>query len=173
MPTDLDSFDFSKLGQEAVKLAETTSSGQAAANIAPPVANVGAPATQPPNVQTQQPTVPATAGQPVAGDPTDPLIDVDFGNGRVEKLTRSQITAKLAEADANGLRQADYTRKTQELARQRQEVMNAQQELEQYRLIRSNPQALYQQLHQQFGQPFQARCNNHSKCNRSSTRHSP
>jgi hypothetical protein len=78
---------------------------------------------------------------------------VDFGNGHVEKLTRSQIV----ELKQNGLRQADYTRKTQELAQQRQQADQALQMQQQYemqlaqaRAILSNPHLMRQEADRQL-----------------------
>lgn len=97
-------------------------------------------------------TDPAQTGQPAA----EPTYEIDLGNGRTERLTKTQLT----EAYQNGLRQADYTRKTQELAKQRQEVEAIVQQLQMQQQhaqqLLNNPQALLQaaqaQLQQQQAQ---------------------
>ncbi len=133
------SMDFAALGAQATEMINTASSE--ATSQAAAAAPASQPATQDPNgaqqpVQgasqpsTQQPAAVAdpnvqASGQPVA----EPTFQVDLGNGRVESLTQSQ----LKEAYLNGLRQADYTKKTQEAAQLRQQ---AEQVLSHY----NNPQ---------------------------------
>lgn len=96
---------------------------------------------QTPSPQSTPAATPATPGQVNA----EPTFDVDLGNGRVEKLTQTQ----LKEYYLNGLRQADYTRKTQEIAAQRAQ-------LEQYaQAMLAREQQLQQQFNPQQGVPQQ------------------
>lgn len=82
---------------------------------------------------------------PQAQQPPPGTIPVDLGNGRVEHVTSEQ----LREWHANGLRQADYTRKTQELAEQRRQIQEAGQYIQQ---TLNNPSALLQLAQQHYSQ---------------------
>ena len=116
---------------------------------------------QPPAQPGQAPVVPGTVPPAVATPPPtgEPTYDVDLGNGRIEKLTATQ----MREAYLNGLRQQDYTKKTTEVANQRREIEAAAQQLAQYRekvqfaeQLIGNPQTALQwaqsQLQQQLPQ---------------------
>lgn len=151
---DLDNFDFGKLGAQALDMANADTGVQAPV-VAQPVAPASPSVSDANVVSPPAPAqTPATPVQPV----NEPVFEVQLGNGKVEKFTQSQLAQRIAEADADRLRQADYTRKTQELARQRQEQENViaqaikqQNELNQYRQFLSNPQV--QQLLQRQQQP--------------------
>jgi len=89
---------------------------------------------------------PAPAGQ---APPPEPMVEVDFGNGKVEKLTAKQIKE-------GWLRQQDYTKKTQELAEHRKQLepiatayQKAMEEREQIKELLSDPRALMYLLQQQ------------------------
>lgn len=93
--------------------------------------NTPTPAPAPTGVQSAPPTT-----------PTGSVVEVDFGDGRVEKLTPQQIRDGF-------LRQQDYTKKTQEVAaarRQAEQVLaqsqQFEQEKQQIKELLSNPQAL-------------------------------
>ena len=136
---ELDFSGITNAGTEALK--ELTSVTTETSVPSTPEVTVSHPA---PSIQTPAIGEPATSGQPqVTGEQA---FSVDFGNGRIEQLTQAQIAQKLIEAEANGLRQKDYTVKTQEVAAQRREVEAMAQELQR--------RALYlQQQSQQFQQP--------------------
>ena len=156
--------DFASLGAQAAGMID---SSNAAAASGATVESVQAPADtsalgtqpnpQPTGVQQpaggeQTPSLQPNAGGQPQQQTVEPTFDVDFGNGRVEKLTQSQIR----ELHSNGLRQADYTRKTQELAQQRQLVEQAAQRVqlqlqqaEALRQLQSNPELANKILEQQ------------------------
>ena len=72
---------------------------------------------------------PPTSGQPPSSDPT---VEIEFSPGKKEAVTLQQ----LKEWRESGLRQQDYTRKTQEVAemrRQAEQVYRAYQQMEQER----------------------------------------
>ncbi len=143
--------DFSGIGQQAVAMLQDPPSAAAAAEPVAPVPTSpessaggdGVPLDTP-NTPPLPSTTPASVSQPAAGQPTGvetapqgqqpqpQTFQVDLGNGQVETFTAEQIR----ELRASGLRQADYTRKTQELAAQRQQL---QAEFQQ---IISNPTLL-------------------------------
>lgn len=155
--------DFGSLGQQATALVNESN---AAPTTGATTTSVQAPAdqsalsqqqsTQPAGVQpptgSEQSAItpPATpSGQPSQAEPT---YDVDLGNGRIEKLTQSQIR----DLHGSGLRQADYTKKTQELAQHRQIVEQAaerlqlqMQQFEAVQRLQSNPELAKQFLQQQ------------------------
>lgn len=93
---------------------------------------------------------PAAAPDPGQADKPEPMVEVDFGNGKVEKLTAKQIKE-------GWLRQQDYTKKTQELAEHRRQLepiaqayQQAMQEREQIKELLQDPRALMYLLQQQM-----------------------
>jgi hypothetical protein len=156
--------DFKSIGNAAVE----REVGSGAAPVAPvtPVAPAVTPSpvitpvvTEPitPGIQTPNPVAPvqptgqvAVPGQApvVQGDPT---FEVDFGNGKVEKLTQAQIREGF-------LRQQDYTKKTTDVANNRKQLETAAQQLAQYnqevafaRQLLANPQFAQQWAQSQLG----------------------
>lgn len=143
--------DFSGLAAQATEMANAavsnTSAPSGASTDSVPVQTP----TTPDAVSGQQPITQPVVDGTVATPTTLQTFDVDFGNGRVEKLTQAQIADRLREAERSGLRQSDYTKKTQELAQQRQEALNvynqlkaAEQDLAWARQLKSNPQLAQQ-----------------------------
>lgn len=65
--------------------------------------------------QTSQSTPPTASGQTQSADPT---VELEVAPGKVEKVPLTQVK----EWRENGLRQADYTRKTQEIAEMRRQA---------------------------------------------------
>lgn len=117
----------------------------------PAVAQPGQPITQ---QQVVAPVVPAQPGQSTTQQPQTGLVTVDLGNGTVKQLTQAEVV----EAYRSGLRQSDYTQKTQDIARQREEVQtlvqNLQQQQEAVRVAQyllTNPQAMLQEAQRRLG----------------------
>jgi hypothetical protein len=138
-----DEFDFSSISQQVSEYLTKGDSG-APSGDAP-----SAPASD--SGQSAPDPSPAQGGQPSeAKSAPDPVVEVDFGDGRVEKLTPKQIKEGY-------LRQQDYTKKTQELATQRkqaEQVFGEYQKLAQERQevisLLQNPQALMYLAQQQL-----------------------
>lgn len=143
------SIDFSALGAEAANMINsgaTTESVQPInpSPVVPPAGDSAPPASVPPSLTQDNPALQTPQGEQPA------TFEVDLGNGQKETLTAEQIR----ELRANGLRQADYTRKTQELAQQRQQAEAMLQQLRneqaQIQQVLSNPQALMYLAQQQL-----------------------
>ena len=164
------SVDFGKLGQETLRAVESGQFGTTA----------GSAATPPPTQQGVS-TGAATGSTTAADAPTiTPIVDgqnpatsgspetkytIEFPNGEKQELTATQIN----EWRQSGLRLADYTRKTTEVADQRREVQRImeqlapmQEDLRWAQQLKQNPQLIIQmaqrmqaQNHQQTtqGQP--------------------
>ncbi len=140
---DLSDIDFGKITTEAHAMVSADNSTSVAppAPVAPapvPAAPQAAPVTQP------DPTA-AVVAPPISGQPAiaDERFDVDFGNGKVEKLSRAEIAQKLIEAERSGLRQADYTKKTQEAAKLREEALEVHRQLQAQAQALQQREALY------------------------------
>lgn len=141
------SIDFSALGQQVTDL---INSGNVESTPETPAAPSAPAASEQPPAAVETPST----EQPVTGMEQPPAApqtyQVDLGNGRVETLTAEQ----LRDAYQSGLRQADYTRKTQELAAERRQMNEV---LGRFQQVLSNPQLtsqlLQRQLQQQQGQP--------------------
>lgn len=133
--------DFSGIGKQAIEMI----------NSAPPSGTPETPAAVPASPSPVETPVaaatidaaPVITGQaaPVAPEQT---FDVDMGGGKIEKLTVAQVR----ELHANGLRQQDYTRKTQELSRQRSEVEAVYSQLQQVQTELQRRAQLIQQASQ-------------------------
>jgi len=145
-------FDFAAVNAQVTEYLEKGSGAGAPAAPASPAA---APSATPPS-GTPPASIPGAP--PSADKPVDDGIEVEFEPGKVEKLTKQQVKEGY-------LRQADYTRKTQETAeiRRQAEAILAQgqqfeAEREQLRQVLSNPRALMylaqQQLAEQAGPQF-------------------
>lgn len=138
-------FDFASVSQQVSEYLKTGDSESGNSSDASPASDSGsapsgAESSSPHSAQSAQPTKPAD----------EPAIEIDFGDGRVEKLTAKQVRDGY-------LRQQDYTKKTQELAGQRKQaesVLSAYQQMEQEREqikeLLSNPQALMYLAQQQL-----------------------
>lgn len=125
---------FAQANTAAVALETSINSGVSPTDPTPVAA---APVATAPVVAPTTPTAPLESTPPVSGTPD--LITVDFGGGRTEQLTRDQATARIREQHEAGLRLENYTQKTQELAREREQASLAMQQAQQ----------LQQQLQQQ------------------------
>jgi hypothetical protein len=147
-----DDFDFATVNAQVTEyLAKESGKDSAPAGEAPPAT--------PPSSITPPATPPASAAAaPSATPAVNDGIEVEFEPGKVQKLTKDEIKAGM-------LRQADYTRKTQELATLRKQAEEAvavsqkiTEEREQLRQVLSDPRALMylaqQQLAQQQGPQF-------------------
>ncbi len=152
--------DFKSIGQQAVTMANEA---QTEAPASTPADSGATTSTQLVSSTPVVPTPPQTGQTPVTATPvqTEVAIPVDMGNGRVENLTPTQIAQKLKDSEAGALRQADYTKKTQEVKLQREEVARQRQEAEHiYLQLQQEHQRLQQlannpQLQQQFAQQQQ------------------
>lgn len=142
-----DDFDFAAVNAQVTEyLDKQRDSGDSAP------AGGGTPATPPASI-TPPATPPAVSTPPPSAAPVvDDGIEVEFEPGKVQKLTKDEIKAGM-------LRQADYTRKTQELAtarKQAEEILQRGQqfeaEREQLRQVLSDPRALMYLAQQQLAQ---------------------
>lgn len=140
-------------GAIAAQIQQATSDGTV--NTPP---SGGTPASAP-----AAPSAPASAapaapapGQAASGNPNpaEDLIEVQFKDGRVEKIARADLPNAV-------LMQRDYTKKTQELAEQRKQfepIAQAYQELtaerQQVAQLFQNPQLLAQFIQKQYGPQF-------------------
>lgn len=140
-----DDFDFAAVNAQVTEyLDKQRDSGDSAP------AGDGTPATPPASI-TPPATPPAsTTPPPNAAPVVDDGIEVEFEPGKVQKLTKDEIKQGM-------LRQADYTRKTQELAtvrKQAEEILQRgqqfEQEREQLRQVLSDPRALMYLAQQQL-----------------------
>lgn len=133
--------DFSKLSADANAMVQADSAATPApveTSPAPVAAPQAAPVVAPdPN---SVPVAPLDSGQ---ASPAEQKLTFDFGNGKVEQLTQSEVTARLLEAERAGLRQADYTRKTQEAARIKEEALAAYKQLQEKAQLLAQQEALY------------------------------
>lgn len=131
-------------------------SGQPQVPVTPaPEATPAATATPPvvPGSTPQPASTPAPGSVPAATPATSPLT-IDWGNGQVERF---ETEAQLVEAYRKGaLRMADYTRKTQEAARVREEAQTLMQQLQPYQQFLPLVQQLAQGNVQQVVQQLQA-----------------
>jgi hypothetical protein len=146
--------DFGSLGTQAIAMAaESPSAGGATTDslIHSPTP-VPSPVTD--TASATSATTPTTPVSPstdpaIPGQPAERTYEIEI-DGKVEKLTASQIK----ELQASGLRQSDYTQKTQEVARKRQEAEAVMQELhqrqQQIQQLLSNPAQLLQLAQQQM-----------------------
>lgn len=146
-PSPAVSMDFASLGAQAKEMI-AANPVQEPTLTTPPAATVTPSENLPtPQPLTSQQQTPAITGTPTPAEAK--IYELNLGNGRVEKLTEEQ----LRDAYQNGLRQSDYTRKTQELARHRAEVegiiQQVQAQQQQYqaevnyaRQLLNNPQML-------------------------------
>lgn len=143
------SIDFGSIGQQAAEMMTTAMSGESPNPPAPSATPVtpSAPVTDPASQQAATQSTPQT-GTPQAS-PQPGTIPVDLGNGQIEYATPEQIR----EWRANGLRQADYTRKTQEVAEHRRQISQIEANLQQ---VLNNPQALLSLAQQYYSQNPQA-----------------
>lgn len=143
-----DEFDFSSISQQVAEHLSKADSGTSPDPA--PAGSAGA------SGQPAPTPAPDAGGQPDASSASsakpapDATVEVDFGDGRVEKLTPKQIKDGY-------LRQQDYTKKTQELATQRKQaeaVLGEYQKLSQERQevisLLQNPQALMYLAQQQL-----------------------
>lgn len=142
--------NYADLGQ---KVTEMINSGASTESVPVPETVVD-PTSQQQNTSVnadgqQQPTppvnTPSSDDTSAQGTPQEQpkTYEVDFGNGRVETLTAAQIK----ELHESGLRQADYTKKTQELANERKQVEGIKERIQQ---VVSNPQWMLQLAQQQL-----------------------
>lgn len=153
-------FNFSSLKGPAMEMAATLEAGgtpaapastpaPAAASAPAPSPAVGAPVTPSPAAPASTPAAPASApaepAVPAAASSPDAPIEVRMPDGSVQKLTPAQIL----DLQQNGLRQSDYTRKTQEVAAQRAEAQRVyealvakQAEYEHAQALLNNPAAM-------------------------------
>jgi hypothetical protein len=142
-----DDFDFAAVNAQVTEyLDKQRDSGDSAA------ADGGSPAPSPSSI-TPPTTPPASnTAAPSATPAVDDGIEVEFEPGKVQKLTKDEIKQGM-------LRQADYTRKTQELATARKQAEDIlqrgqqfEQEREQLRQVLSDPRALMYLAQQQLAQ---------------------
>lgn len=145
---EMDLSSLSGLGEQALQMMDSGGDAPAGANLesaqVPPASPVATPST--PTVET---TPPATSGQ------AEELLSFDFGNGRVEQLTKEQVRQKLKDAEAGSMLMKDYTQKTQALATSKRDVEAMAAELQRRAMILQqaqlqlqqgqNPQTVYQQ----------------------------
>lgn len=138
--------DFNKLGSEANAMLESDNTPAPETPVTPTPA-VSQPASVP--VTSTQPSVTPTPAIPGQVSPAEEKLQLDFGNGKTESLTRAEIAQKLLEAERSGLRQSDYTRKTQEIAQARAEALKVYEQVQQmqrdYEARLNNPQALLEE----------------------------
>ncbi len=142
--------DFGAIGAQAKEMIDSSNSGATITSqepLAPPVPSAATTQLQP---QSTTPPISGSVAPSIESPANEKLFELDLGNGKVEKLTETQ----LKDAYSNGLRQQDYTRKTQELSRQRAEVEAVYGQLQAIqRELQQRQQVPQQQFQPQYQQP--------------------
>ncbi len=123
MSTEMPTVDYKDLATQAAAMVIAESTPQSVPPVVEPVAAPVVPSqtgqTPTPTAPAIAPVTPATPGS-ITSQAEQKIFELQLGN-KVEKLTEAQIK----DAYFNGLRQEDYTKKTQDVARQRAELAEA------------------------------------------------
>ncbi len=136
--------DFAKVGAQAIASMEQTPAAPVGSGQVP-----ATPATPPPAAAVSGNADPAQAvvTDPNPGVPASPdkVYTIEFPDGKTEQVTAAQ----LKEWRDGGLRLADYTRKTTEVARQREEIdrlmpqlQSMQEDLKVVQALKQNPELI-------------------------------